>query len=87
MSVMLFRGMSINMYIIMDGDNAGETVHNLVHAYLKDILEHLQTEEHVQGSITAMVGVKGGQVGRFLTEVYVPEANLSIQPTKAGSTT
>ena len=62
MSVMLFRSMAINAYIIMDGNNARKVVCHLVHVHLKDVLGHLQTEEHVQEPISTMMDVKGDQV-------------------------
>ena len=61
----------------MDGDNAREMVHYLVHTYLNDVLGHLQTKEHVQKSVPAMVSVECGQVGGFLIEVYAPEPSLA----------
>ena len=39
--VMLLRGMTIDAYIVMYGNNARETVCCLVHSHLKDILGHL----------------------------------------------
>ena len=56
-SVMLLRGMAIDAYIIMNGDNARETVCYLVHVHLKDILGHLQAEGHMQEPVPAMVSV------------------------------
>ena len=61
-SVMLPRGTAIYTYIIMYGNKAGEMVCYLVHAHLKDILGHLQTEGHVQELVPAMVSVEGHQV-------------------------
>ena len=84
---MLFRGMTIDVCIIMNGNNARELVHYLVHAHLKDVLGHPQTEGHVQEPVCAMEGFQGGQVGGFLLEVYAPEAILSIQLAEASSTT
>ena len=83
---MLLGGMAIYAYIVMYGDNAGEMVCCLVHAYLKDVLGDLQTEWHVQEMVPAMMGVERGQVARFLIEVYAPEVILSIQLTEASST-
>ena len=84
---MFFRHMTVNAYIIIYGNNARKTVHTLVHAHLKDILGCLQTEEHVQEPLPAIVGVKGGQVGGFLIMVYGPENIPSIHFTEASSTT
>ena len=65
----------------------GEMVCCLVHVHLKDIFLHLQTKLHVQEMVPVMMGIKHGQVGRFLIEVYAPEAILSIHLAEAGSTT
>ena len=40
--VMFLRGVAIDGYIIVNGDNAGEIVCYLVHVHLKDILGHLK---------------------------------------------
>ena len=61
----------------MDGDNAGVTVHYLVHVHLEDVLGHLQTEWHVQEPVPATVGVKGVQVGGFLIKVYTPKTSFA----------
>ena len=84
---MLFRDTAVYAYIIMNGNNPGEMVCCLVHAHLKDILGHLQTEWHVEEVVPAMVGVEHGQLGRLLIEVYAPEAILCFQLAEAGSTT
>ena len=84
---MLLSGMAIYASIIMNGNNARQTVCCLVHPYLKDIMGHLQTEKHAQEVVPAMMGIECGQVGRFLIELYAPEAVLSIQLNEAGSTT
>ena len=39
--VMLLRDLPIDAYIIMDHDDAGETVCHLVHAHLEHVLKHL----------------------------------------------
>ena len=82
---MLFGGMVIYVYIIMDGKNTGEMVCHLVHAHLKDNLRHLQTEWHEHEPVPATEGVKGGQVGAFLVEVYAREAILCFQFAEASS--
>ena len=63
MLVMLLRGMAIDTYIVMNGDNARKTVCYLVHVHLKDVLGHLHTEWHAQEPVPAMMSVKCGQVG------------------------
>ena len=57
---MLLRGMTVDAYIIINGDNTGEMVHCLVHAYLKDVLRHLQADGHVQEPVPATVSVECG---------------------------
>ena len=84
--VMLLGGMAIYAYIIMNGNNANGRVCYLVHAHLKDVLGHLQTEWHVQEVVPAMVGIECGQVGRLLIKVYAPEPIPFVQLTEAGST-
>ena len=86
-SVMLLGSVAIYAYIVMNGNNAMETVCCQVHVHLKDILGHLQTEWHAQEAVPAMMGIECGQVGRFLITMYAPEAILSAQLTEAGSTT
>ena len=44
---MFLRSVAIDAYIIMDGNNARETVSYLVHVHLKDVLGHLQAKRHV----------------------------------------
>ena len=85
-SVMLLVGTAIYAYMIMNGNYAGETVCCLVHADLKDIIGHLQTEGHAQEPVSVMVGVEHGQVGRLLIKVHAPEAILCSQLTETGST-
>ena len=84
--VMSLRSAAVDAYIIMNGDNAGEMVHCLVHVHLKDIFGHLQAKQHAQEPVPAMMCVKDGQVGRLLIEVDAPEAILSIQLTETCST-
>ena len=86
MLLMLLGGTAIYAYIIMYDDYAREIVCCLVHVHLKDIQGHLQTEWHAQEMVPAMMGIKHGQVGRFLIEVYAPEAVFSIQLSVVGST-
>ena len=83
---MFLRGMAIDAYIIVNGDNAGETVCYLVHAHLKDVLGLLWAKRHVRELVPATMCVKSGQVGRLLVEVDAPEAVLSVQCTEACST-
>ena len=85
-SVMPLRGMAVYTYIIMYGDYAREMVCCLVHAHLKDILGHLQTKWHVQETVPAMMSIKHSQLGRFLIEVYAPEAVFHVQLVEVGST-
>ena len=59
---MLLRGMTIDAYIIMYGNNAGETVCCLVHLHLKHVLGHLQTEWHMQEPVSAMMCIESGQI-------------------------
>ena len=49
---MLPWGMAIYAYVIMYGDNAGETVHYVVHMHLKDILGHFQAKKACAGTGT-----------------------------------
>ena len=63
--VMFLRGVAVDTYVIMYGDNAGEMVCYLDHAHLKDILGHLQTKRHAQELVPATMSVKCGQVGKF----------------------
>ena len=60
--VMLLWGMAIEAYIIMYHDYARETVFFLVIAHLKDVLGHLQTGWHMQEPLSAMMGMKHGQI-------------------------
>ena len=85
-SVMLPGGIAIYAYIVMYVNYAGETVCCLVHSHLKDDLGHLQTKCHVQEIVPPKMGIECGQVGRFLIEVYVPEAVFSVQLAEAGGT-
>ena len=59
-------GAAVDAYIVFNGDNAREKVCYLVHAYLKDVLGHLQADRHAQELVPAMMCVKSGQVGRLL---------------------
>ena len=74
---MLLEGTAIYAYIIMYGNYAGKTMCCLVHLHLEDVLGHLQTEWHVQETVTATMGILLGQVGRFLIKVYAQEASLA----------
>ena len=60
---MFLRGMAINTYIIMYSNYARETVCNLVHAHLEDVLGHLQGKRHMQELIPATMDTESGQVG------------------------
>ena len=82
----MFLRSEVDAYIIINGDNAGETVSYLVHVHLKDILGHLQAKRHAQEPMPATMCVKSGQVGRLLIEMYAPEAVLRIQLAEAFST-
>ena len=61
-SVMLLRRMTINTYIIMYGDNAGEMVCCLVHSHLIGVLEHLQIKWHTQVPASAIMYIESGQI-------------------------
>ena len=50
----------------------------MVHAHLKDILEHLKTEWHMQEPVSTMIGIKHSQEQRLLIKVDAPEAVLSV---------
>ena len=63
---MLLGGMAIDAYIIVDHNDARETVCFLVHLHLKDILGHPQTKWHMQEPISVMMHIEGGQIQRFL---------------------
>ena len=63
-SFMVLGGMAIDTYIVHH-NNARKMVCCLVHFHLKDILEHIQTEEHMQEPVSAMVHVEGGQIQDF----------------------
>ena len=58
--VMFLRGAAVNVYIIVNGNNAREAVSYLVHAHLKDILRHFQAKRHAQEPVPAMVCFKSG---------------------------
>ena len=53
--VMVPGGMVIDHY-------AKNMVCYLVHSHLKDILGHFQTKRHMQEPVSAMMGIKHGQV-------------------------
>ena len=83
---MFLRSAAVDTYIIVNGNNAGEMVHYLVHVHLKNVLGNLQAKSHAQELVTAMMHVKGGKVGRLLVKVDAPEAVLSIQFTEVCGT-
>ena len=71
---MLFRGMAIDVYIIMYCNYARETVCCLIHTHLTDVLGHHQTEWHMQEPVPAVMGIEHGQVGRLLIEMNTPRS-------------
>ena len=50
-------GFAIEVYVIMDHDDAREMVSYLVQTYLEDVLAHHQAEGHVQELISPFVGL------------------------------
>ena len=59
---MLFWGIAIDTYIIVYHNYAREMVCCLVHLHLKDVLGHLQDKWYMLESVSAMMGIKGGQI-------------------------
>ena len=59
---MLPYGQAIDAYVIMDWNDAGKVVSDLVHDHMKDILSHLQAKEYVQEPVPPFVGIEGCKV-------------------------
>ena len=57
---MVLGGTAVDAYIIINVNYAWETVCCLVHSHLKDVLEHLQSEWHVQEPVPTMMCIESG---------------------------
>ena len=55
--VMFLRDAAVNTCIIMNGDNAEETVHYLVYAHLTDVVAHFQAKRHARELVPVIMCV------------------------------
>ena len=56
--IVLFSVLALAAYVIVYGNDAGETVSHLVHVHLEDVLAFHQTKAHAQEPIPPFVGVE-----------------------------
>ena len=59
---MLLGVLAIDVYLIMDCDDARQMVCDLVHVHLEDGLAHLQDNGHAHELVPTFVGIEGCKV-------------------------
>ena len=55
-------GVALDAHVIVDGDDAGKMISDLVHVHLEDVLAHLQAKGNAQEKIPPFVGIKDCKV-------------------------